>query len=579
MASPEPLQQQIEALERALEACHRSNQALQAEVSTYRSLVVENADEAVLVAQDGTFQFANPKAEDLFGYPSGELASRPLDNFFYGEDGTVVMHRQEGCLCGELFTEGRPFRIVTGAGATVWTDLKMKPFTWQGRAAVLFLMSDVSGRIQAEEKYRRALASRLEGFMLLDNDRIITEVNPALLKISGYEADDFTGRPVDHFYVRSSVDFYSASREHFSFEALFHARDGRQIPMLFSRSTLKDENGRNDGFMYFLTDLSDLKAAQRALREAERRYRNMYENAVQGMFQSRLSGQFIRVNPAFARMLGYDSVEEVLALGKRASGIYFKTGDRALMIRNALKKGTLANHELQLKRKDGKAVWTLANIRYVRDEQGESLIEGILVDNTRRKALERNLRRDRRKFHNLAIHNNLTGLFNTRYLYQRLDRVIAESRQNNKPFSLVFMDMDNFKRVVDTHGHLNGSQALKEVAATIKSCLQNPCFGVAYGGDEFVVVLPGFDKRQATRKLEQIRERMHRTTYLARAGLQVRLAASFGVATFPEDTDSREGLLAMADRAMFHIKQTGKGAIGLSAPSSRGVHPAEQDRD
>lgn len=393
MASSEPLQQQIEALERALEACRRSNQALQAEVSTYRSLVVENADEAVLAARD----------------------------------------------------------------------------------AVLFLMSDVSGRIQAEEKYRRALASRLEGFMLLDNDRIITEVNPALLKISGYEADDFIGRPVDHFYVRSSVDFYSASREHFSFEALFRSRDGRQIPMLFSRSTLKDENGRNVGFMYFLTDLSDLKAAQRALREAERRYRNMYANAVQGMFQSRLSGQFIRVNPAFSRMLGYDSVEEVLALGKRASEIDFKTGDRALMIRNALKKGTLANHELQLKRKDGKAVWTLANIRYVRDEQGESLIEGILVDNTRRKALERNLRRDRRKFHNLAIHNNLTGLFNTRYLYQRLDRVIAESRQNKKTFSLVFMDMDNFKRVVDTHGHLNGSQALKEVAATIKSCCWWPC--------------------------------------------------------------------------------------------------------
>jgi diguanylate cyclase (GGDEF)-like protein len=131
--------------------------------------------------------------------------------------------------------------------------------------------------------------------------------------------------------------------------------------------------------------------------------------------------------------------------------------------------------------------------------------------------------------------------------------------------------------VVDTHGHLNGSQALKEVAATIKSCLQNPCFGVAYGGDEFVVVLPGFDKRQATRKLEQIRERMRRTTYLAQAGLQVQLAASFGVATFPDDTDSREGLLTLADRAMFHVKQTGKGAIGLSPPSSRRDQPAMQE--
>jgi diguanylate cyclase (GGDEF)-like protein len=157
----------------------------------------------------------------------------------------------------------------------------------------------------------------------------------------------------------------------------------------------------------------------------------------------------------------------------------------------------------------------------------------------------------------------LTGLYNTRYLYQKLDQIIEESRLTGKPFSLVFMDMDNFKHVVDTFGHLNGSQALKEVAQTIKSCLQRPCFGVAYGGDEFVVVLPGFDKVHATEKLKQIRARMQQTTYLTKAGHQVHLGASFGLATFPDDTDSREDLLALADQAMFHIKQTGKGAIGV----------------
>ena len=569
MPSPDKMQQQIEALRQELDTCRRSSQALQAEVSTYRRLV-ETSDEALLVAQDGTFQFANSKAEALLGYPFQELAARPLTAFFHDDDGAAVVRRQEGCLCGELFTEDQPFRVATGTGATLWADVQMKPFTWQARPAVLFRVKDISRRIQAEERYRRALASRAEGFMLLDTKRVITEVNPALLTMSGYAAEDFIGRAIDEFYVRASVAFYSASPDHFSFEALFRARGGREIPVLFSRSTLKDENNRSAGFMYFLTDLSDLKAAQNALQQAEQRYRHMYENAVQGMFQSRLSGRLIRVNPAFARLLGYDSADEVLALGDGARKLYFKSGDRALMIRSVLKKGALADHELQLKRKDGKVVWVLANIRYVRDEQGESLIEGILVDHTRRKALEKGLRRDRRKFRNLAIHNNLTGLFNTRYLYQKMDQMIAESRQTRKPFSLVFMDMDNFKHVVDTHGHLNGSQVLKEVAGTIKSCLKKPCFGVAYGGDEFVVVLPGFDKRQATGKLEQIRERMRQTTYLARAGLQVHLAASYGVATFPDDTESREGLLALADRAMFHIKQTGKGAIGLSPPLADG---------
>jgi diguanylate cyclase (GGDEF)-like protein/PAS domain S-box-containing protein len=567
LRSPENILPQVEALQRELEACRQSNADLHARMQLF-SRLVENTDEGLLVVQDDMVRYANPRALDLLGCSLPDLATRPLTAFIHAEDRAVVARRQ-----ALREPDGRPpatdpVRILNAAGAAIWVELKIKRFAWQDRPATLLLLADISERIRMEAKYRRALASRFEGFMLLDNERIISEVNPALLKISGYAPDDFIGQAVDKFYVRSSVDFYSASPDHFSFEALFCARDGREIPMLFSRSTLKDENGQSAGFMYFLTDLSDLKAAQEALQRIERRYRSMYENALQGMFQSRLSGRLLRANPAFARILGYDSVDEILALGQGAQKLYFKPEERRRMVRSLLKKGAVANHELQLKRKDGQTVWALANIRYVRDDQGENMLEGILVDNTRQKALEKNLRRDRRKFRNLAIHNNLTGLFNTRYLYQQLDRVIAESRQAGRPFSLVFMDMDNFKRVVDTHGHLNGSQALKEVAATIKSCLQKPCFGVAYGGDEFVVVLPGYGKRQATRKLEQIQVRMAETIYLARAGLQVHLQASFGVATFPEDADSREGLLALADRAMFHIKQTGKGAIGVAPPSS-----------
>jgi diguanylate cyclase (GGDEF)-like protein len=99
---------------------------------------------------------------------------------------------------------------------------------------------------------------------------------------------------------------------------------------------------------------------------------------------------------------------------------------------------------------------------------------------------------------------------------------------------------------------------------TIKKCLKKPCFGVAYGGDEFVVVLPGFGKLQANAKAEEIRSRMNRKIYLAKDGLNVRLGASFGIATCPDDTDTRAGLLALADKAMFHVKQTGKGYIGIA---------------
>jgi diguanylate cyclase (GGDEF)-like protein len=163
-----------------------------------------------------------------------------------------------------------------------------------------------------------------------------------------------------------------------------------------------------------------------------------------------------------------------------------------------------------------------------------------------------------RRIQNMAIRDNLTGLYNTRYLYSALLDLVA---RNEHPFSLVFMDMDNFKRIVDTYGHLKGSQALQEVARTIRACLEEPAFGVAYGGDEFVVVLQGYDKNRALGKAEEIRNRMKDTLYLTGHGHEVVLRASFGIATCPEDAVNVSGLLALADRAMFRVKEGGKDAV------------------
>jgi diguanylate cyclase (GGDEF)-like protein/PAS domain S-box-containing protein len=561
--SLEHLRQQLESLKREFEECRKAKEISQYNEFKYRSLV-ENANEAILVAQKGVFQFANPKAEELFGFSAEDLSTKSLSRFIHREDSEMVMERHTKRLGGEKLPDVYPLRIVNRDGKTIWVELKARLFSWNNQPATLCFMTEITERKQADEKYHRVLESTYEGFMLLDSDLVINDVNKALLRISGGNREDFIGQRVDKFYDKISVNFYSASRDHLSFEASFCSKAGVRIPMLFSRSTLKDETGAINGYMYFLSDLTELKATQKELKRAEQRYRSMYQNAVQAMFQSTISGELIRVNPSYAHILGYSLPEEVLNIKDGANKFYFSPEDRSGMIRAVKKKGVLVNHELRLKRKDGKPVWILANIRLTKNDKNDPILEGILVDNTKRKVLEKELRRDRKKFRNLAIHDNLTGLYNTRYLYKVLDDLIEENIIIKKPFSLIFMDMDNFKRVVDTYGHLNGSQALKEVAITMKSCLKAPCFGVAYGGDEFVIVLPGFNKLQATEKAEQIRSQMKQTTYLTKAGHNVHLGASFGLATFPEDTDNRTGLLALADQAMFRIKQTGKDSIGIT---------------
>ena len=179
----------------------------------------------------------------------------------------------------------------------------------------------------------------------------------------------------------------------------------------------------------------------------------------------------------------------------------------------------------------------------------------IAIENTRRYKL----------MQEMAVRDNLTGLFNQRYLYPNLKRQIKRCGRENLPLSLIFLDMDNFKTVVDRLGHLNGSRALSEVAQRIQACLSAPAFGVAYGGDEFVIVLPETDRSQAVRLAIEIRRSIKNAPYLTRWGQQVMLTASFGVATFPEDADDGTGLLALADNAMFRVKTTGKDRVDSKA--------------
>ena len=192
------------------------------------------------------------------------------------------------------------------------------------------------------------------------------------------------------------------------------------------------------------------------------------------------------------------------------------------------------------------------------------------------KQVQNALKKSEQNYKELAIHDNLTGLYNTRYLYHALDELIQKSTSNGRIFSLIFMDIDNFKQVVDTHGHLNASKALQEIADTLKTTLQTPAYGVAYGGDEFVLVLPELDKQQALAMAETVRKRIKETIYLQNAGLEVRISSSLGVSTFPDDADTLSGLLALADQAMFSVKERGKDSVcGISYKIAKGGNRAD----
>jgi diguanylate cyclase (GGDEF)-like protein len=169
----------------------------------------------------------------------------------------------------------------------------------------------------------------------------------------------------------------------------------------------------------------------------------------------------------------------------------------------------------------------------------------------------------------LSVTDDLTHLYNSRYLDQVLRRETKRASRSGRPLSLLFIDLDGFKTVNDSHGHLYGSRALVEAAAVIRGSARETDIAARFGGDEFAIVLPETGADGAFQVGERIRDRLAAHVFLADAGLNMRLTGSVGVATLPDAANSAEELIQAADRAMYQVKDRGKNGI-LAA-----VHPAD----
>lgn len=160
------------------------------------------------------------------------------------------------------------------------------------------------------------------------------------------------------------------------------------------------------------------------------------------------------------------------------------------------------------------------------------------------------------RIHELTITDDLTKLFNSRHLHNVLEAEIYRSSRYGYEFSLIFLDLDHFKQVNDTHGHLVGSKLLTQVGHLIKDHLRMIDFAFRYGGDEFVVLLPQTGKHASMNVARRLHRMLGDGTFLREEGLNLKVTASFGLACFPADARTKNELVRMADEAMYLVKNT-----------------------
>jgi diguanylate cyclase (GGDEF)-like protein len=164
----------------------------------------------------------------------------------------------------------------------------------------------------------------------------------------------------------------------------------------------------------------------------------------------------------------------------------------------------------------------------------------------------------------LSVTDDLTQLYNSRYLSQALRRETKRASRSGRPLSLLFVDLDGFKAINDTHGHLFGSRALVEAATVIRASARETDMVARFGGDEFALLLPDTGSEGAVSVGERVRDRIAATHFLEGDGLVIRLTASVGVATLPDVAVSAEALVHAADQAMYWVKDHGKNGIHVA---------------
>jgi diguanylate cyclase (GGDEF)-like protein len=177
------------------------------------------------------------------------------------------------------------------------------------------------------------------------------------------------------------------------------------------------------------------------------------------------------------------------------------------------------------------------------------------------------------RIHELTIKDDCTSLYNARHLNFMLDTEIYRSNRYTFEFSLIFIDLDHFKAVNDTHGHLMGSKLLGEVGDLIKDHCRVIDLAFRYGGDEFVILLPQTSKENACSVANRLHKLIRENVWLKDVGLNVHITSSVGIASYPGDSKTKADLLHLADEAMYNVKNTTRDAV---AAASLGVLPGSK---
>jgi len=398
----------------------RAMEALRESEELHARLVDTIPDIVLRLALDGRIVFVNDYALRIGGYGRTEIEGRNILEFVSPEDRDRLKRNMSLMMGGRLGPQ--EYRIVFKDGREV-------PFEANGDvlrgadgtpSGLVFVCREIAGRKQAEEalheseeRYRRLFEEAMEGIFRTTLDGRPLMVNGALARMLGYDSPRHVVEGIadvaSQTYAvpeerRQLLDALMHEGEVTKKEVLFKKLDGSTIKVLLNVRLVRGESGEPLYIEGSCIDINDKWLAEEALKASEEKYRNIFENATEGIFQTTPEGRYLSINPAFAKMFGYASPQEMMdAVSDIRRQLYVNPADREELIRLTREHGKVGGFEAEGYRKDGSRFWISINIHAVYDTAGNILyFEGTNSDITQRKLAEEALRESERKFRDLA---------------------------------------------------------------------------------------------------------------------------------------------------------------------------------
>jgi PAS domain S-box-containing protein len=384
-------------------------------------LVVENAVEAIVVAQDGKLKFFNRRLMDFArGYTQEEMKSLPFTEFIHPDDRELVLSRHWRRMQGEDIPQVYFFRVIDKDGEVTWVEINTVRVDWENKPAVLFFMTDVSERVQAERalresetRFRVLFQSSPDAIVLIDPhspeaDWPIIECNDTFCRMNGYTRQELIGQSINIVNTeppkpgeREAYLEQLRCRSPIILETLHRHKDGFTFPVQISTALIT--LGERETVLGIDRDITEQVQAQQALRHSEARYRQLVKHAPAGIYELDLTtNKLVTVNDVMCQFLGYTR-EELLSMS--VADLLFEEGQRhfAHRMRRVLAGEEIPETvEFRVKGKHGQEYWALLNVR-VLFEHGQPVRAAVVAhDITQRKQAEQELRESEEKYRALT---------------------------------------------------------------------------------------------------------------------------------------------------------------------------------